>query len=91
LNLWKNIMPTRNPTASKNLATAASIHHVFGDVDDTVVTAIIAMGATEADLLEAAQWMRADDELGSTLERGPQGVVRELCELLAADEPEEPG
>ena len=85
-------MPTQSkkPTQSKNLATAASIHHVFGDVEDAVVTAIIGMGATEADLLEAAQWMRADDELGATLERGPEGVVRELCELLTAEEPEEP-
>ena len=77
------------PEHSKELATAAAIRRVFGDVDDTVVTAIIAMGATEADLLEASQWMRADDELGSTLEHGPEGVVRELCELLTADEPEE--
>ena len=81
--------PKQSPKQSKELATAAAIHHVFGDVDDTVVTAIIAMGATEADLLEASQWMRADDELGSTLEHGPEGVVRELCELLTAEEPEE--
>ena len=78
------------PERGKGLATEAAIRHVFGDVDDTVVTAIIAMGASEADLLEAAQWMRADDQLGITLEHGPEGVVRELCELLTAEEPEEP-
>ncbi len=65
---------------------ASAIHQILGDIDETLVSAIQDTGATEAELLEAIQWIRADDQLGTSLVHGPQGVVRQPYELLRANE-----
>jgi hypothetical protein len=49
---------------------------------------IIETGASPAEVLEAFTWTTADDQIGTELERGPHGVVAQVCEILKLEEPE---
>ena len=69
-------------------ASAAAIRQIFGDFDDATVARIAAIGATEAELLEAYQWVSADDELGAETERSPSGTVGQICDILRSEEPD---
>jgi hypothetical protein len=54
------------------------IVHLVGDADDSVVTAILATGASYAEIEEAVEWAAGDAELlakaGHTLEPAAQAV-----------------
>jgi hypothetical protein len=67
---------------SRDPITAAELHRMLGDLDDATCARIIATGATRAEVLEAQQWLSADDQLGTDLERGKHGVVGEIYEIL---------
>jgi hypothetical protein len=80
----KEILMTRHSRS----ATAAEIVGIVGQLDDAVVMRIIETGATPAEVLEAFTWTTADDQIGTELERGPRGVVAQVCEILKLEEPE---
>jgi hypothetical protein len=69
-------------------AGVAAIRQILGDFDDATVARIAAIGATEAELLEAYQWVSADDEVGAETERSPSGRVGQICEILRSEEPD---
>lgn len=69
-------------------AGAAAIRQFIGDIDDLTIARIAAIGATEAEVLEALQWFGADDELGAETGRSPVGRVGEIYEILRSAEPD---
>ena len=64
------------------------IRQILGDLDDVTIARIVAIGATEAELVEASQWVDADDELGIETERSASGRVGQICEILQSEEPD---
>lgn len=74
------------PESSPPPINAAELRRLLGDLDDATCARIIATGATEADVIEARQWLTADDQLGTELEHGRRGVVGEVYEILAEAE-----
>jgi hypothetical protein len=70
-------------------ATPAEIVKIVGSVDGAVLMRIVETGATPAEVLEAFTWVTADDQIGTELERRPRGVVAQLYEILAEEEPDE--
>ncbi len=71
--------------------TREDVIRVLGPVDDDVIVAVLATGATMEELEEAFVWLNADDVLGRQLHRQPSGRVAELCEILQPAEEEERG
>lgn len=69
-------------------APAAEIVAICGPLDDGVVARIIATGATAREVLEAFTWLSADDQIGTELQRGPQGVVGAVYDILLREEPD---
>jgi len=72
--------------------TAEEIREIVGTLEDAVVTAIIATGATVKDVSEAYAWLTADDPLAREFQHACQGRVAVVCDLLASEmePPEEP-
>jgi len=76
--------------ASRIPASAAEIRSIVGDLDDEAVLSILATGATVAEVLEAVQWLKADDSLGEETghtRSGAAGAVYAI--LLQEEEPED--
>lgn len=71
-------------------ATAEEIRDMVGDVDDAVISGIERTGATAAEVLQAVQWFRGAGGLEEEAGHVPHGRVRAVCEILQAEEPEEP-
>ena len=70
-------------------ASAIEIRAIVGDVDDAILAAILATGATAAEITEALLWADADDDLGTDLEHSRRGVVGQVYEILQSEEPED--
>ena len=75
--------------ASERPATAMEIRHMIGDVDDTVMSAIMATHASAAQVLQAVQWFRGGGGLEDEAGHEPHGAVRAVYEILQAEEPPE--
>jgi len=65
--------------------TAQEIHDIVGPLDDAVVAAILATGATAEDVYEAYAWLTSDDRLGEELQHSCQGRAAIVCDLLAPE------
>lgn len=74
---------------SRQTATAAEIRQLVGDVDDAVVSSILATGASAAQVLQAVQWFRDGGELEDEAGHEPHGAVKAVYEILQAEEPQE--
>jgi hypothetical protein len=72
--------------------TAEDIREIVGPLDDSVVAAIVATGATVEEVAEAYAWLTADDSLSKELKHACQGRAAIVCDLLAPEieAPEEP-
>lgn len=68
--------------------SAAEVQQIAGPLDSAVVARIIATGATAAELLEAYQWLMADDHIVDGPGRPLSGRVREIYEMLEAELPD---
>lgn len=68
--------------------TREKIIEIVGPLEDDQVAAILATGATDADVMEAFAWLSEDEYLGNVLQRPMRGVVAEVYEILQADEPD---
>jgi hypothetical protein len=80
---------TKMAVTAKSSPDAAEVRKIVGDVDDAMLTAIIATGATAAEITEALLWVKADDDLGTDLEHSRRGVVGQVYEILQSEEPED--
>ena len=69
-------------------ATASEIVAICGHLDDGVIARILATGASLAEVLEAFTWVSADDQIGTELQRGPQGAVGAVYDILMREEPD---
>ena len=67
-------------------ATAAEVIATFGPLDEDLVARIVAVGASEAQLLAAKAWMAADHYMGPAGKPPPTGPVKEVCELIESAE-----
>ena len=64
--------------------------HYLGDLDDELVAKIIATGASEAELAEAAHWLRGDIEEMEQAKGEPSSrAVRDVIYLVSRVQPEE--
>lgn len=69
--------------------TAQDIAAILGPVDQTLMAALSATGATPGELAEAWAWVNGDEALIGEGRSLPSGKVAELVELLSADEDDE--
>jgi hypothetical protein len=77
-------------SAEIGAASAAEIRSIVGDVDDLVISQIMATGATAAQVLTAVQLIRGGGGLEEEAGHEPHGAMRAVFEILQAEEPEEP-
>jgi hypothetical protein len=72
--------------------TRSDIVEMFGPLDDVVVTQIIELGTTAADLAEAKAWIANDEALMNSGRPLASGRVGQIVDLLATikEEDEEP-
>jgi len=59
-----------------------SVQDVLGPVDDSLAFELIATGATEPELREAATWFVNDEALANELRSLPSGRIAQLVEIL---------
>jgi len=70
------------------LATADEIKHIFRNLDDAKLLAILALRPTILDLEQASMWLSGDKDVfgaGQPL----RGVAGDIVAILTADEEEE--
>lgn len=67
--------------------TASEICEILGSLDDAVVTAILALGATRDEIREAQAWLGSDDYLHRTLHHQLSGRAAEVFQLLEEELP----
>lgn len=70
-------------------ATTADIKRLFGDTSDQVVSEILSLQPTLADLEKAAQWVAGDRDLDQADGQVLKGVSGEIVTLLAVEDDEQ--
>jgi hypothetical protein len=63
--------------------THGEIARIVGPLDDSLMVEILATGASREELVEAFDWVYADDALARDLHRQPAGRIAALCEILS--------
>ncbi len=76
-------------TRTMQPVTGDEIRRILGTVDDEQVTAIMATGATAAEVMEAFEWLSGEDRLGTDLDHTRRGRAGAVYEILARDIEEE--
>ncbi len=76
-------------TRTMQPVTGDEIRRILGTVDDEQVTAIMATGATAAEVMEAFEWLSGEDRLGTDLDHTRRGRAGAVYEILARDTEEE--
>jgi len=79
---------TAGSTPADPRVTAAEIRKIVGRISDDRITAILALGPTAAQVLEAFTWLTSDEYLGGTLERPLSGIVAQVHDILKPEEPD---
>lgn len=69
-----------------NGITHARIVEIVGDIDDVRAAEILATGANEEEIEEAAAWASGLDHPGKDTDRPLTGVVAQVYEILTSDE-----
>ena len=62
--------------------TAEIVRRVAGAMDEGRVLEIIKTGATEAELVEALEWLHADDAIAKQVQHQPSARVSDLRDIL---------
>jgi hypothetical protein len=70
-------------------ATTADIKRLLGDTSDQVVSEILSLQPTLADLEKAAQWVAGDRDLDQADGQVLKGVSGEIVTLLAVEDDEQ--
>ena len=76
------------PTNKSSPLTAEDVRSIVGRIGDDRLSAILATGATSAQVLEAFTWLSSDEYLGGELERPLTGAAADVYEILRAGEPD---
>jgi hypothetical protein len=82
-------MAQRKTKVPASPLTADEIRSIVGRISDDRIAAILATGATPADVVEAFTWLSSDEYLSGGLNRALSGVVAEVYEILKPEELEE--
>jgi hypothetical protein len=72
------------------MAKAAKLHEIMklvGDIDAARAEAILATGATLAEIEEAQAWAAGESDVLADVQRQPSGVVAAVLEILSPEEP----
>jgi hypothetical protein len=72
------------------MAEPAKLHEIvalLGDVEATKAEAILATGATLAEIEEAQAWVAGETDVMGDLERPLGGTVAAVYEILSTEEP----
>jgi hypothetical protein len=72
------------------MADSAKLHEIMelvGDNDAARAEAILATGATLAEIEEAQAWAAGESDVLADLQRQPSGVVAAVLEILSPEEP----
>jgi two-component sensor histidine kinase len=70
-------------------ASTQQVREIVGDVSESTLAAIVAIGATIEEVAEAYAWLKSDDAVAKELQHRCQGRVAVISDLLAADSPED--
>ncbi|NBJ13668.1 hypothetical protein [Microvirga arsenatis] len=70
--------------------TRDEVRALIGRSDDRVVTEVLAMGASRAELAEARAWLENDEAMLNEGRPTPSGRVARLVEMLQADDEDLP-
>jgi len=76
-------------TVTVHPATADEIRRILGATDEEQVMAILATGATAAEVMEAFEWLSGEDRLGTDLDHTRHGRAGAVYEILTKDIEEE--
>jgi hypothetical protein len=74
-----------HPKTGRRVVSRREIAHIAGEISDVTAAAILALGATQAELEEAAAWVTGDDNGLNRLRRQPSGIIAEICKILSAE------
>jgi len=77
-----------SPNQDVNFATASEIRAIVGALDDSLIAAILALGATREEILEAQAWFTSDDYLHRELHHSLRGRAALVFDILEAALPE---
>ena len=69
--------------------TAEDVRRIVGPIGEDRIAAILATGATPAQVVEAVTWLSSDEYLAGGLERSLNGVVAAVYEILRPAELDE--
>jgi hypothetical protein len=73
-----------------DMLTRDEVRALIGRSDDRVVTEVLAMGASRAELAEARAWLENDEAMLNEGRPIPSGRVARLVEMLQADDEDLP-
>lgn len=75
------------------MITSQQVRNIIGHsrISDHAISQIVAVGASEKELLEAHSRVVRGDIVGAEVQHGPGATVSRLCEILSADENVFPG
>jgi hypothetical protein len=76
------------PSDGNQAATSSEVRALVGEIDDAAIARIVALGATEKDILAARTWLESDDYLQRKLHHGLNGAAAAVFEILEAERPE---
>lgn len=76
-------------TPPEKAATAGEIRAIVGPLEDSVIAAITAVGATREEILEAQTWLASDDCLHRALHHSLSGRAAAIFDILEAELPEQ--
>ena len=68
--------------AARRPAGSRDVREILGDMDADIVTAILVLKPSAAELIEVREWIDADPIIRSQLRHGASGVVAQVCDLL---------
>jgi hypothetical protein len=68
---------------SSKPASAAEIRRLLGPVEESLIAAVLATGATAGDVIEARAWTEADEVTDQ--QHAPTGIVGEVYDILVAE------
>ncbi len=66
--------------------TAEIVKETAGQLDEGRILEILKTGASEAELIEAFEWVNADDAMSRLRHHPPDSRVAKLCDILSRDE-----
>ncbi len=67
--------------------TGSEIREILGPLDDAVVVAILGIGATRAEVMEAYAWLSADDQIRRERHSTIHGKAAVVWRILEAELP----